>query len=70
MNCAGLTAGPVVDCGNSITNATADVIDSGLGDVPIFGAATVSGDPGYAISASGTVFIVSGDISQVAVSLD
>ena len=70
VNCAGLTAGPVVDCGNSITNATADVIDSGLGDVPIFGAATVSGDLGYAISASGTVFIVSGDISQVAVSLD
>ncbi len=68
--CAGLSAGPVVDFGELLTNVTADVIDASGGGAPIFGDVFVSGDLGHTLSASGTVFVTSGEITAVSVALE
>ena len=70
VNCAGLMAGPAIDYGASITNATADVLESDSGDIPVFAQAEVTGTLGHTLSATGTVFVTSGDIAAVEVRLE
>lgn len=68
VECAGLTAGPAIGYGASITNVTADLVE--YSDAPSFVSVGLCGDAGNVLVATGAVSVAYGELSQVAVTME